>query len=201
MYVHVAGPMGCTRHLISLLRPIGYIYVWRWKDCFRLCLMVILTLSVYVWCGWLIVASMLDALACAHTLRLCLRPHYQHSLFIIAIVALLLSPSGNAMCCKMKLVRLHTRGSLTTYVVVQSCCYHCRHCATRYDSIVHSRTRPCCLSMLYATWCETHKALLLLPLCNVTLKWRALAHKALSSLPLCDTMWKGVDCHWIIIAS
>jgi hypothetical protein len=63
---------------------------------------------------------MLDALARAHTVRLCLRPHCQHLLFIVAIVALLLSPLRDAICCKMKLVLLHMRGSLLTHVIVKA---------------------------------------------------------------------------------
>jgi hypothetical protein len=118
MHVCVAGPMGRTQHIISLYQPMGYIYVWHWKGCFHLCLTVILALSVYVWRDRLIVASMLDALARAHTVRLCLRPYCQHLLFIVAVVALLLSPLCNKICCKMKLVCLRMRGLLTTYVVV-----------------------------------------------------------------------------------
>ncbi len=62
MYVRVAGPMGCTWHLISLSWPIGYVYVWHWKGCCHLCLTVILALKASMddVASWLHLCLMLE---------------------------------------------------------------------------------------------------------------------------------------------
>ncbi len=131
MYVRVAGPMGCTQYLMSLSWPIGYLYVWHWKGCFHLCSTVILALSIYVWRGRLIVASMLDTLACAMRRALVLEA---------------LSSTLVVCCCRCCFVvvaiarrKCVAKWSLCTcawwahwrhMLLLQLCCYPSRHCAT-----------------------------------------------------------------------
>ncbi len=190
-YVCVAGPMGRTQYIISLSWPIGYVYVWRWKGYFCLCLTVILTLSVYVWRGRLIVASMLDALVCVHMVRSRLRPCCRHLSFVVAIVALLLLPLPMQYVAKWTSCTCAWEAHWQHMFLLQPCCYHCPHCATWYDSIARSCTRPCCSLKLYAKQYEIHKALLLLTLCDVTLK---MACTCTQGLVVIAVMQRDVKC-------
>ncbi len=109
-----------------------------------LCLTWPVNCCIYAWCFS----------SCACIVRSHLRPCCWHLSFIVAVAALLLSPSRNAMCCKMKLVCLHMRGLLMTYIVVAA---KLLSLLPLHDSYVRLRTRPCCLLPLSMMQYEMHE--------------------------------------------
>jgi hypothetical protein len=158
MYVRVAGPMGRTWHIISLSWPIGYVYVWHWIGCFHLCLMVILALSVYVWRGRLIVASMIDALACAHALCACAWGLVVDTHCLLLPLLLCCCRHCATQCVAKWSLCACAQGACWQHMLwLQPSCYHCCHRLMRYDSIVRSRIRPCFLLTLYVTQYEMHE--------------------------------------------
>ncbi len=148
------------------------------------CLMWPVDFCVYAWC--------ISSCACVMHSRL--RPHHQHLSFVVAVIALLSVPSGNAILKWSSCTC--TQGACWRHMLLlQPSCYHCQHCVTWYDSITHSRTRPCCLSTLYKTRYEMHKALSSLTLWDVTLKMVCACAQGLVAIAAVQS---NVKMHWLI---
>ncbi len=180
----------------QFIRLIGYIYVLRWKVCFHQCLMMILALSIYVWRGWLIVASMLDALAHADAPCACAWGLIVNTCCLLSSLLLCCRCHRASQCvAKRSLCACAWRACWWHMLLLQPSCYHCCHCASQYDSIMHLCTRPCCLLTLYAMQYEMHKALSLSTLWDVTLKMACTCAQGLVDIAV---MRRNGKMNWLI---
>ncbi len=166
MYVHVASPMGCTRHLITLHRPMEMSIFDILTCCCCLCLTINMALKASMddVAGWLLCLCLMLELVRVYVWRClagcCIYVWCRSSCTIGLVVDIWCHCHHSCCCCSHRV--MHNMKQLMRYWV------HSWH-------MVLSQPISCCCCCRCATWCW---------------KWCALVHTALSLLPLCDVILK-----------